>query len=233
MEVAVNPMLLLLTVERGEMASKLDYLKKYLSKGDAKQLHSQMERGEEVKILNSSGRKRQKKRTGFVVCNPERDPTRLRESQSASSDGSEGEGPIVVSYRDDSRDTRDKLWNPISQSASTAARRDRHDSDIEVSRQRHDSDSDVEGGRNGRAGAGAGPDETGSAVPKSESDSDFEVKRKSPCAERNSGRRKVPRGESSWGRDEDVKEKGLSCTVLSKGDESSEFVYPWCAHVWY
>ena len=195
------------------MASKLDYLKKYMSKSEARQLHSQMEKGEQIKIRNSSRVKRRKKqgnRTGFVVCNPERDPARIRDSQSASSDGSEEEGPVVVSYRDDSRDTRDGLWNPISQSGPAASEREgRHDSDTELSRRRHDSDSEVEVDKS----------ETRDAPQKSGSDSDFEVKRKSP------GPGREGRG-SRWSRDEGVKSGELSCTVLLRGDESSELRIP-------
>ena len=192
------------------MASKLDYLKKYLSKSDARQLHSQMEKGEEIKIRNSSGLKRRKKQgnqTGFVVCNPERDTARLRESQSASSDGSEADGPVVVAYRDDSRDTREKLWNPISQSDATST------ADTDLPRKRHDSDSDVEVDRSRRIGS----EETRATPQRSGSDSDFEVKRKSPVRDREKKRRG-----SRWGREEGAKSGGLSCTVLSQRDESSE-----------
>lgn len=201
------------------MASKLDYLKKYLTKSDAKQLQSQMDKGETIKIKNSTKLKRREAvgKKGIVVCNPERDPARVRDSQ--SSESSDEDGPIVVSYRDDSRESLKRKWNPITSHESSQAR-ERHDSDgeeVPPSRRRHDSDSDIEVSRNvqRQSDMSSNPQKD-----QNESDSDIDVKRKSTDTTQHKQRKKGRT--SKWSRDERHASENLSCAVLLQTSESSE-----------
>ena len=197
------------------MTSRLDYLKKYLSKSDAKQLKSQIDKGEQIKIRNSTKLRRRKdvSKKGIVISNPERDPAHVRDSQ--SSESSDEDGPIVVSYRDDSRESLKRKWNPISSAGSSRVRA-RHDSD-EVSRRRHDSDSDTEVTRNVQKQSDMPND---SQKELNDSDSDIDVKRKSTDTVQHRQQKKERK--SRWSRDERNTSENLSCTVLLQGNESSK-----------
>ena len=202
------------------MTDKLDYLKKYLSKSDAKQLQSQIDKGEQIKIKNSTKLRRRKDVTkkGIMISNPERDPARVRDSQ--SSESSDADGPIVVSYRDDSRESLKRKWNPIS-SATSSRVTARHDSDgeeVPPSRRRHDSDSDTEVNRNVPKQADMAND---SQKEQNDSDSDIEVKRKSTDATQHKQQKKKER-KSRWSRDERNTPTSLSCAVLVQANKSSE-----------
>ncbi|KAI6653584.1 BUD13-like [Oopsacas minuta] len=207
------------------MASKLDYLKKYLSKSDEKQLHSQIEKGEKIKIKKSTNFKRRKKvsQTGIIILNPEKEATQVRDSQ--SSESSDSDGPTVVESKVHSREAMKRLWNPINTDTVTLSSvRTRYDSDegLPPSRQRHDSDSDIEVTR----------DKSKSSVINSESsqknqidsDSDIEVTRKSTETRQHKQESKRDR-KSRWSRDEKMTSDNLSCAVLLQANDTNQTVY--------
>ena len=191
-----------------------------MNKSDAKQLQSQIDKGEQIKIKNSTTLRRRKAvgKKGIVVCDPQREPARVRDSQ--SSESSAEDGPVVVSYRDDSRESLKRKWNPIS-SAETSRARARHDSDgegVSPSRRRHDSDSDIEVSRNVQKQSDM---PSNSQKDQDDSDSDIDVRRKSTDTTQHRQQRKKERT-TRWSRTERNTSENQSCAVLLQANEPSE-----------
>ena len=198
------------------MSSKLDYLKKYLSASDAKQLQAQAGKGESIKIKNNTKIRKKRKKirtqpTGFIIGGE----AEVEERRDESSDWSDGEGPVVVEFRDESRERLQKMWNPLP--ANDSPKRVRHDSDSDAEARRDeaaDSESDLDVKRRVRH-------DSNDLTPHTEgesSDSDLEVSRK-PCG---AGGRGGKRG-SRWSREEEgVKLQDGACAMVLESNQQGK-----------